>query len=337
MLTVTACSGGGGGGLADAMALVPAGGEVHLTDWSALKASREKEDDESEAEAAQKLMLDLSRSGLAPSVTYDVARFPDHKEHWGWDLTDLKWEAAFSREGAVAHVLGLGDSFDANELAAVLEERGYEAREVEGVSVYEHEMDPQAEWFAPSGVPTAPLTVFNIALLKDQNAIMVASEPAAIEAALTEPDAAADEDLAATLEALGEPAVAMVAAGGQEHCERVVAVPRGAPPAFEAELDEYRGSQYAAMGYGYAVDAEEPTARIVLRYEDESTAEADVDVRRSAGQQPSMRTRRPNEAFTLEDITVDGQNIVMEVSPGAEGQLRISEAYATGDLLVAAC
>lgn len=342
LLALTACGGATGGEATGrfgaALPLVPADAEVHLTDWAALKSAAGGSEPTG-GEAQVKLMLDLAERGIAPVFTYEVVRYPDHKEQWGWDLADLEWEAVIVRDaGAPAFVLGMDDAFDVSELVPLLEDRGYRSSDIEGVPVYQHEMDPQAEWLqSPSG-PTAPLAVFNVAVLTDSNVIIASSEPANIEAALTQPDLTTDEALIGTLEQLGDPLLAGLAPGGEDRCSRVVQPAGGGTPEIQkVAVDPYRGRQYAAIGYGYDVDGDTVSARVVLRYGDASAAESDLEVRQSAAQQPSLRTRTPNGSFTVEETVVEGEYIIAEIGPNEQGEVRLAEAYAQGDLLIAAC
>lgn len=342
LLALTGCGGSTGadptGRFSAALPLVPAGAEVHLTDWAALKSAG-GESEPAGGEAQVKLMLDLAERGISPVFTYDVVRYPDHEEQWGWDLADVEWEAVIVRDaGAPAFVLGMGDTFDVSELVPILEERGYQSRDVEGVPVYEHELDPQVEWLqSPTGL-AAPLAVFNVAVLTEQNVIIASSEPANIEAALTQPDLTTDEALTATLEQLDDPLLAGLAPGGEDRCGRVVQVSGGGTPEIQkVAVDPFRGQQYEAIGYGYDVEGDTVSARLVLRYGDASAAESDLEVRQSAAQQPSLRTRTPNGSFTVEETVVEGQHIVAEIGPNEQGEVRLAEAYAQGDLLIAAC
>lgn len=321
------------GVFAEALALVPGGVEVHITDWAGLAEARGGGTPES-IDDQRELVVNLSTSGAIPVLSYDVVNYVQHEQTWGWDLADLAWEAAFlGGDGAPTHVLAFGDSFDVGNLIPLLEERGYAAREVEGVTLYEHELDLNAEWLVGDGGPTAPLSVANMAVLTDDNAIIVSGESGEIEAALARPDASTDEALVRTLGHLGDPLIAGAAPGGEALCARMVNQQR-LTPEIEQDLAPYRGSQYEVFAYGYDVATEDIGARVVLRYGDASAAQADVPAREATAERPTVGG---DQVFTVDDITVADEHMVIALGPDEDGRLGLSQAFLQGDLLLGYC
>ena len=102
-----------------------------FTDWTALKALRSGTavTSASPLDERQQLVLGMVRSE-ASLTPFRLDRLPSWPELWGWDNTDLAWEATWLAEPEPgARVLRFRDGWDARPFIARLEALGYSRSE----------------------------------------------------------------------------------------------------------------------------------------------------------------------------------------------------------------
>jgi len=99
-----------------------------FTDWSELKRLHDGKGitSDSPLKERQRLLLDIARSE-AVLDPLGLNRLGSWKEAWGWDNTDLAWQAHIGQDDAV---LRFGDHWDDAPFRAALLSRGYLASEI---------------------------------------------------------------------------------------------------------------------------------------------------------------------------------------------------------------
>lgn len=288
----------------------------------------------------QELFVAMSESGATPVEAYTDYLLEDHEENVGWLLTDVEWEIAFARPDApVGRIFGFGDEFDTGALVSLFEERGYETQEHDGVTIYHHDMDREAEWQVNEFGPAIPFELLNVAILED-NVVVMSSEQSEVEAAVTavsEDESAALSTVMATADAHQDSPLAMFTSGEEAICESWIEGP-STTSQIAAALDQYRGSPYVSLGIGYRFEDGEPSAEAILRYEDASQAEQDLDVRENAATASSPVTREPygESSFQLAEAVVEENDIVLRLT-SVDGSLHVADEMRRGGLLFAAC
>ena len=118
--------------LLDALAFAPRGiYSFDFTDWTALKALHDGAGltSESPLEERQRLLLDIATVEASASG-FGLDRLATWPELWGWDNTDLAWEATpWDPLSAAARVLRFRDDWDAGPFMERLEALGYSRTE----------------------------------------------------------------------------------------------------------------------------------------------------------------------------------------------------------------
>ena len=317
--------------------------EISVTDWTAIRA--ELDGGEAAEEDPASLLLSLTEAGASTFVTYESEDFPDHESAWGWDLFDLAWEGYFASEGSgSAHILRFADGFDLGGVVDRFEQRGYEMEEVNGIPLYAHPDEPtsiDAEWFTTDFGLRAPLAVLNAGVLEEENILVLSTSKSGVEEAIAtfsgETSSAAEDESYASLVDEVAGSIASYFAPGETLCDLATG---GVPsPAVMEQLEEYRGHQYEAGAAAYFLEEGDPSGVFAFHYPSGEEAEADLELRSNAASGESFETLEPYAAntFQLEEASVDGQHLLLELGPSDSGQLALASAIANGDLLFAAC
>jgi len=138
--------------LHEVLALVPAlvtSPMISFTDWSLIKAYTGMESVTSGSSEEERLALlqttlkdQYDPSGYAPTLP------SKHAEQWGFDKTDLAWEAnVITRELPPTYVLKFRSGFDFEPLIALFQKREFVQEQVHGATLFTHELDLSAEWY----------------------------------------------------------------------------------------------------------------------------------------------------------------------------------------------
>jgi len=120
--------------LAEAISFAPADATLlNFTDWSAIKRYEGAENISSRSSMDDRIDLLMSTTrGQAAASGFALPYMEQQAALWGWDSTDLLWEATITTAGGPpVYVLRLPDDFDMDGLVARFEERGF-ARSEQG-------------------------------------------------------------------------------------------------------------------------------------------------------------------------------------------------------------
>jgi hypothetical protein len=326
-LTLAACGGndkapsGGtsGGALATALGLAP-GGDVALFEFSDVKAIRA-----------------VTGKDLAKLGTFYAERpskfLPLEQMDWASEVSPAK--------GAPLHAIGVSDAFDYDKVAAKLDGCGYAKREVGDDVVYSAPLSVVTKCAGPfgDGVPIQP----QIALAKSRHALLLGADPDAIDGALKgEGTLGGDDTVRALLARLADrQAVALAPTAG--FCTKLSQAVGGRAPSpaavEEAKRRNPAGAPYAGFAIGMRFAAGGATGRIVLHYGDEAAASKDVKVREDGLRNgTSVATNRPfSEILKLDAAKAEGNDVLLDVSPGAGGRLPLYDMLLRYDLAFARC
>jgi len=170
--------------LHEGLAMVPAlatSPMISFTSWSLIKAYTGMESVTSGSSEEERLALlrttlkdQYDPSGYAPTLP------TKHAEQWGFDKTDLAWEAKIlTRELPPMYVLKFRPEFDFEPLIALFQKREFVQEQVHGATLFTHEVDLSAEW-----VRVAELSIHNTALIPEERLAILSSSPRAVEAML---------------------------------------------------------------------------------------------------------------------------------------------------------
>ena len=285
-----------------------------FTDWAALKALHggTQVTSGSPIEDRQALLLDISHAEASP-LPWGFDRTL-RSDSWGWDSTDLEWEA--SLDGHVT-VLRLRDDWDPAVLLASLEEGGWTRRDHRYGSTYgidpaqmskEHRSDESMWW---------------VTISSDERTLVLGSSDEGRQvlrrAARADPDEVAASPSGRVATALDR-TLAAVIRDGASGCSGT-----GAEHALlsddAATLVEAIGplGSYQALGAGYErAGAGEPAeGRYVFAYRRRAQAEADLAGRRRLVEEGVSTYGIPYRevSFMLTDARVAHRQLILEVAP----------------------
>jgi hypothetical protein len=340
-----------GGNLAWALTLTPADAYwFYFTDWVLIKEYEGVTDLSSQSSLDERTeFLTSIFKGQAAASGYGVDHFREHADTWAWDTTDLVWEATVFTEGPTIYALKFRDDFDLAPILALFDERGFSQGEYQGVPIYSHEMDFEADWLRAT-----EFAILNTAVLEDEKMLILSPSiedvRLVLDTYLGEVASLADnEAIQATASHLGEVAAAIIGPGVST-CLSFSANPLlemlGQQPS-EEQLDELReelsGSElhlYTALGVGYRYEDDEPVGLVVMHYTSAGEAQADLEPRRQLAEEGiSQTTGQPysETVFTLEQASVEGSDLVLRLRPDNDQPSRLFQMVEYRDIAFAAC
>jgi len=328
-------------GLATALAFVtPKTANLGFTDWKAMKASNGLEALTSSIPEDIRIgaMIELTRVE-APYASFGLDRLIGHAEAWGWDSTDLDWEAAlFGDEGGVA-VLRFREGFDLAPFIARLDEHGFDEEAVGDVVIRSHEMDLTEGWLR-----TTDFGILNTALLPDGRTLVLASGREALDATLANDGGPATELLEHVASGVG-PIHSVIFEFGSDICGHYD--PRLFPdvhPDNATLIDDVLPLRaWDALALTTGRDATgEPHGRLLLSFPtaDDAGLAAEAEKRgRLArdGISPRMGEPFADVVFTASDGVADAGVVTIDLQP-IDGRLTgLASAVLSRDLLPAMC
>lgn len=337
--------------LREALSFAPPAAELlAFTSWESIKLHQSAADVTSASPMDQRrnFLRSLTMDEAAASG-FALAYFAHQAEQWGWDTTDLLWEATVQGEGAPVFVLRLRDDFDMESLPARFEGRSFEKAEHAGALVYTHRLDLTVDW-------RTELAVFNAAVLADEKILIHSSDASAILPVLDAHAGAANwqnnSGVLSVAAAFGPTSAALIASGPQVCTDLGFAallplLLRSSQPSTEeltALQSKYFGDTplhpYGALGISYRYVAH-LEGIIAMHYASREAAEADLEARRElAANGWSIAAQAPiREVLFFDPIaTVDFRNnIVLNVRPAGDRPQRLFNMFYRRDMPFAAC
>jgi hypothetical protein len=351
-----ACQSGGkgkGGSLDQALEFAPADTQTFaFTDWSLIKTYEGVEDltSESPIDDRKEFWLTLNKSQTAFSC-YACERFLlSLDEVWGWDTSDLNWEAELRLDGPPVYVLKLRSDFDLDPVRERFVEREFTQEKYEGIVIYSHLLDLQLDWIRTGG-----LSIVNTAILEKEQVLVLSSNVEQVQAVLDvysgeEDSLADDKDIQSLTKQLGT--VASLAIGsGEETCMRPAEL-FAAKVLNQAQIEklreiygldkpliqQVREFQWIAIGYRYEDDRS--VGLIGMYYSSASSAENDLERRSQWAEEGlSLRMNAPFSEvyFTVEEAYVKESVLMLKVRPLNDMPRRLYQMYGSRDMVFALC
>jgi hypothetical protein len=340
-----------------ALAHTPATSEnFAFTNWTILKEVGGVPDLTSADSLDERIafMRTLAVEEQAIATAFGQNYFLTHAGDWGWDSTDLLWEASFTLDGPPVYLLRFGDDFDFAPVLDRFDEHGYTRTDCAGTPLYSHEMDLRASWLR-----TTELAILNIAFIEEEKLFVLASAPDPVMAVL---DAPAEGSTLASLPAvrsvaaaLGDVGSAILAPFG---CQPLDVARLGTTPEqIEAMMSEMRQSGISglytvfALGYRPATrnGAALPLGVFVHHYPSAEQAKADLEPRRRLAETGrSLVSERPYaELFEVVEAEVvkaegaedssGGANLILSLRARERPPQLFFTLYYQRDLLFSVC
>jgi hypothetical protein len=259
-----------------------------------------------------------------------------------WHIADVQWQStAGPTSGTPVLATGLRPSFDLAAIERKFAKCGYQKRVVAGAVVYAGSQSASARCAGPFG-DQAPVET-QIGLMAGEHVVLLSASAAAMDAAIRkEGDLHRAPATSALLRPLaGYPAVTTVA--GTSFCRDISSRFVGGSPTPSLVQQSLAanppGAAYQGFAFGSRFANGSATASIVLGYSDAKAARADLAFREHAIRtETSAQTSQPYAKFIhLDAAKADGENVVLDVSPGTSGPLRLYGMWLRSDLAFARC
>jgi hypothetical protein len=345
--------------LMQALSALPTGANhVGFTNWAFIKEYEEFQDitSASNDEEWVEFWLACAERHAAPSFFGarwfygGSADLRGHAKLWGWDSTDLDWEAGVSRTFGPGYVLKFRDGFDFTPVIARFEERGFTASVYQGVTIYTHELDVEKDWLLGT-----EFSILNTAVLADESMLFMSIGLSNVQSMLDayhnrSASLADDPVVRATASRLGEVGAAVVIAdpcsafsalSSKVLCEGFFRLPESKEKCHAQLKDRPQLQGYEVLGIGYRYDGTQPVGLIVMHFSDASRAASDLEPRRQLavdGFYLAPDAETDNEVyFTLNKANVEGNMIVMEVTPGDRRPSLFFYMELRDDMMFASC
>jgi hypothetical protein len=350
--------------LEQALAFVPMAyaPSMYFTDWRFIKLYEGALGVTSQSPWDERRSLFLATHPYNLVSVQGAMAMQQHEATWGWDFSDLDWEAFivlddYQLPGAPAagsqsaYVLKLRRDMDLAPILAHFAEYGFAAQPYGGVDVYSRSPEPGAAWLKVAGP-----AVVNTAILPDQK-ILILSEQMPIVHALLDTLAGKEPPLAesgglATLRAVLNDSLTTYVAGGAACAGWNPLNDPGArglsrlSKEQRAEVERLLGDgsplhPYIVGGVSYRIDDGKADNMLVLEYASSSDAEADLETRRRIIAEGSSLAGDPYSAvMTVKSASRNDKTLIFDLSPviGAGPQRnRLPDLLMGNDMLFAAC
>ncbi|MBN1858171.1 hypothetical protein JW848_03085 [Candidatus Bipolaricaulota bacterium] len=338
----------------DVLSLVPlqlGSPQIWFTDWDALKAATGFSWVNSRTPIDLKLAFARRlNQDLAAAAAYGIEFFRGHAETWGFDFTDLSWEAEILGHGlAPFRVLKFRDGFDLSPLVAVLGERGFVQTESFGVTVYQRDLALGSDWLR-----TTELAIHHTAVFAD-GLLVLSSSPGAVEAVLAtqageSPSLSEHPFAARLLSHLRSPHTGVLLLD-PSFCLRLAAsdpmelLLLGDASRLAEELQTSSGTAmdpYFAFGLGIRFALDPATGEVtsegafVMEYGDVDAANENLAARETLAA-AGAGTRSPEPLFVLDQAEVVDGAILLRVTPLERRPTNLLRMLLYADLPFAAC
>ena len=299
----------------------PATTEIAFTDWQRLKAIEgiAAVNSVSMPDVRERIrkMLVITQERHAPMAGFGLAKFATFAKTWGWDTSDLAWEAMLNLDDeAPLYILQFRANFDMSALAERYRAYQFNERVLDnGITVFTSTVNIKAAWISGS-----ELALRNSALDVKQHRLIVTSGDAGIAAAF-----------AALNDKTARPgSVQRLAKMLARQASGILALPPHACERQRALNKLLKSSKAPALGayetlaIGYDIVNGQPLGLIAMEYADPATAKTDAPIRLNIAKTGlSLATNRPySDLITVKSSRVTGTAFMMTVH-FREGQPRL--------------
>ncbi|GMQ77946.1 MAG: hypothetical protein BMS9Abin02_0438 [Anaerolineae bacterium] len=309
--------------LETALALVPDDANIfRFTHWSRLKRHNRVPEMTSEYEMLdrKRFLVQVLTKNQAAAVM-DKEFFDVQAKLWGWDSTDLVWEAEAQFVGMMDYlnILRVRPNLDLEELVNLLLESEFRTVIYEGVTIYSMPLTEEVEWYNIS-----PLSIHNIAIFPDEDLLIMSpvieSVQRVIDTMRDQSPAIGDDPLVkrAAFQLVGMAAVEMQR--GLASCEYYSAGNSDKGRLINAateQLNNWPVSPYQLMALGHAFSNEAQVDLVLFHYDDFRQAELDFEFRENLIRMGTSPKRNvPYSAqFILQDSKLDDALMTFSLIP----------------------
>jgi len=342
-------------GLTTALAMIPADLQdtlISYTDWHAIKTEMGVPWLTSKASEDVRIGFAVEMSKRhAVASGYGLQWLRVHAASWGFDSTDLLWEANVLGGGLpFVYLLRLRDDFDMAGLTARFIERGFTQTESFGATIYSHAMDVRSEW-----VRTTELSIHNTAVFAEEHLLVLSSSPSALDLYVRAkagvlPTLSTASELKPLFDSLDSSLAAHVLLGAST-CLRFN--PNPLLEAASGGLDEEEIAAlrawiasgdplhaYVGLAVGYRYEGSAPSGLFSFLYVSEDDAQADLAPRRllaTTGSSTVSEKPVSETYFVLEDAWVDETLLCLVGYPVNSQPSRLFRSILYADAPFAAC
>jgi hypothetical protein len=350
LLCATACSQQSNeSALSEILRFVPAKSTyIWFTDWSLLKQRAGVPSLTSQSSLNERIdfMLSVGKTQV-PIPAFGFTSFATHASDWGWDNTDLMWEATATIDTRVV-VLRFPDNFEFAPVLARFEQRRFAKTTYNGAIVYSYPGDLPREWLKSTEEEIA-----NVGFLPEDKVLILAANPQAVRTVIDvrmnqAPALRDDASTRALVTQLGQVPVGRVLQSAEACTQFGTRSTIVGSPKFEDQAQPIRTllaspsplRRYTAMGIGYRFEGDQTVGLIVMNYPTAGEAQSDLEPRRLLlDQGRSLAFQRPyaEVGLSLDKALVEGTNLVLRVLSKGSVPQYLTRMMIARDMLFAVC
>lgn len=305
-----------------ALSLMPGNAsQFAFTHWSRLKRFHRVPTMTSVSENREDrtwFMLKVLKGSQAASAM-DKAFFRYQAENWGWDSTDLQWEAEGQFDNIVntVYLLRFRSDFDFAPLIALLNSLEFQTSQYGGVTIYSVPLTTDVLWSDRSN-----LAHHNIALLADEGLLVMSPMVSSVQQVLdirqgvsaSLADLPRVQRVAYRMEEMASARIYL----GEETCQQFSPYnqERGHDIG-SAQIEQWPVQPYLLLALGHALGQDTQTDLLMVYYQDYQQAEVDFPLRKELlvkGQSPLLKTPY-SQQFVLEDAELEDALLIYTLIP----------------------
>jgi hypothetical protein len=331
--------------LIQALSMLPTNvNHVYFTNWAYIKEYEGFTNitNASSDEEKWQFLMATAEHHAAPSF-YSGDFFLEYVETWGWDTTDLDWEASMQISFGPAYVLKFRDDFDFTPVLNHFEERDFTPSIYQGVTIYTHKVNVKLEWQRQSG----SFAILNTAVLMDEHLLVmsISSDDVHNMVDVYQKRSTSLADIPAvksTTSSLGEVGAAFISADACSALNSDALLKVYPFPSIAEQLrDRPQIQRYSTLGIGYRYEGTQSVGFVVMHFSNNKIATIDLEPRRQLAVEGHVRASNSQTYsevyFTLNKASVEGNQIIFEVAPVNNKPMLFFGIVSPMDMMFATC
>jgi len=317
--------------LETALGIIPAdASEFLFTNWSEIKLYYRVPHLTSDASKEEKYwFLDRALDDNQIAVMFGQESFIWQAEDWGWDYSDLLWEASGNFERLIEEIFvqQLRSNFDFENLTNNLPTKGYSTSVYQGFDIYSVPIETVTDWQNSN-----PLAFRTIAILQDEGLLIMSPDIEsvwrAIDALNGNETALGDNPLIkrGVFKLIGMFSVRIDL--GAETCTKFgegidedISGQGRIGEAIREQLEKWPVNPYELLAAGHFFVEETQQDIVLMYYDDYRTAEADFENRKDLfkyGISPKKTGFHYAGQFILDDAELDDALMTFRLNPSVD-------------------
>lgn len=356
--------------LEQALVFLPAGHKPTLffTDWMRIKRGNGARQVTSQSPWRERSLLFRAAARYSPIAFLGVDSPQQQADIWGWDFSDIDWEAMIALDeyrlpgtaeagSHIAHVVDLRDDMDVAQIQARLVEYGFARQSYGGFDIYSHEPDSPQTWAGMSR-PVMLNVAFVPGVLPPGDTTLIFSEHLPVVQTVLdtlshkEPSFADATEIDPLLTGLSTPYTAVIASGTACKDWNPLLNAQGNSLSRlskdqQAEVKRLLGDEsplhpYVGFGMGFYAIANKSFNLMAINYASASDAAADLPTRQQIIAEGFGLTGDPYSMdASLGSAIRDDTALVFVLDPpdqsAGEATDRLINLFSRNDMLFAAC